>query len=397
MSRFDEIKIDDISQEDAKELIDFRRHFHQNPEPSLKEYKTAQKIKELLKSWDIPFETVGETGVLGTIQGKKGKGKTIFLRADIDALDMRDRKEVAYCSQVEGLHHACGHDGHTASLLTAAKILKSKENEFGGTIKLAFQQAEEIGAGARQFVSAGHLKDVDMAFGIHLSSEHPTGTVVPVAGARYASCDIFKIHIKGESSHAAKPHLGRDALLAASHVVVALQSIVSRTVDPIESAVLSIGVLQAGTRYNVVANDAYIEGTVRALSKETRERILHQVEEIANLVAKTHLCETEFSNYSAANILFNNPKATAFAGEVAEKIVGKDNIKIDVPPTLGAEDFADYTEAVDATFLLVGTKDTDNPATHYPHHHELFDIDERGLIVSAQLHIKVALEFLNGN
>ena len=384
-----------LSSEDIEELIALRRYFHQHPEPSLKEFNTSKKIKELLERWKIPYVTVGDTGVLGTITGKKGAGRTILLRADMDALEMKDRKEVSYCSSVEGLHHACGHDGHTAALLAAAKLLKLRENDFAGTIRLAFQQAEEIGAGARLFVRDGHLKDVDLAFGIHLSSEYPTGSIVLAEGSRYASCDIFKLHIRGESSHAAKPHQGKDALLAASHIVVALQSVIARSVDPIDSAVLSIGVLNAGTRYNVVANDAYLEGTVRALKKETRRQILSQVEEIAKLTAAVHHCTTEFSNYSAANILYNHHEATRFAIGVAERLVGEEYVITEAPPTLGAEDFADYGEETEATFALVGTRNLQDPATHYPHHHELFDIDEEGLIVAAELHTQIALDFLS--
>ncbi len=397
MSELNRVK---LSKEDVQELIANRRYFHQHPEPSLREYNTSKKIKELLELWQIPYVSVGETGVLGTIQGKKDatkdvkSSKTILLRADIDALEMKDRKDVPYCSTIDGMHHACGHDGHTASLLAAAKYLKSHENDFSGTIKLAFQQAEEIGAGARLFVQGGHLEDVDLAFGIHLSSEYPTGKIILAEGSRYASCDIFKLHIEGESSHAAKPHQGRDALLAASHVVVALQSVVARCVDPIDSAVLSIGVLNAGTRYNVVANDAYIEGTVRALQKETRVQILSQVEEIAKLTSAVHRCTSEFSDYSAANILINQKEATDFAVKVAKNLVGDENVITSAPPTLGAEDFADYGEVTAATFALVGTRNLDNDSTHYPHHHELFDIDEEGLVVAAELHAQIALDFL---
>lgn len=386
--------IEYLTKEDVQELIALRRHFHQHPEPSLKEYQTSQKVAQLLKNWGIDYQKVGETGILATLKGKKEGNRCILLRADMDALEMDDLKKVPYASTVNGLHHACGHDGHTAALLIAAKILKQREDQFGGTILFAFQPAEEIGAGARLFVQAGHLESVDQVFGIHLNSEYPTGTVVLAEGARYASCDIFKIHIRGEASHAAKPHLGRDALLAASSMVVALQSIVSRHIDPLEPAVLSIGVLQAGTRYNVVASNAFIEGTVRALSKDTREKMLSLVQSIAKDIANNHQCSIEFSNYAAANVLFNHSEATKRAQKSARSVVGDQYVITQSPPTLGAEDFADFLEEVQGCFAYVGTRNPNNPDTHYPHHHELFDIDEGGLVVAASLHIQVALDFL---
>ncbi|MDO5096285.1 MAG: amidohydrolase [Peptostreptococcaceae bacterium] len=389
---FEKIKLEDITESDAKEIVELRRYFHQHPEPSLKEYNTSKKIKSLLDEWGIEYQSVGETSVLGIIHGNRVGNKTILLRADMDALEMKDRKDVPYRSTKEGLHHACGHDGHTAALLVAAKILKQKQNEFGGTVKFAFQQAEEIGAGARQFVDSGHLGDVDMVFGIHLNSEYPTGSIVLASGARYASCDIFKIHVQGESAYAAKPHLAKDALLSAGHIVVALQSIVSRNIDPLEPAVISIGVLHAGTRYNVIANDAYIEGTIRALSRESRQKMLSLVEEIARHTARVQNTDIEFSNYPAANVLINDEKATIFAQQVAKQIVGE--VIEHAPATLGAEDFADFLERVPGTFAYVGTRNLQDSSTHYPHHHELFDIDERGLHVAAQLHIKIALDFL---
>ncbi len=384
-----------ISEKDFEELVELRRYFHRHPEPSLKEYNTSAKIKEFLTLHDIEHIPVGETGVLGVIRGKGApSGKTVLLRADMDALEMKDRKSVCYASEVDGLHHACGHDGHTASLLIAAKLLKQQEHAFGGTIKLAFQQAEEIGAGARQFVQAGHLADVDFVFGIHFSAEYAVGKIDAVPGPRNASCDIFKIHVQGEASHAGRPHLGRDALLAASSIVVALQRIVSRTVDPLDPAVVGVGILNAGSRYNVVANDAYLEGTVRALTNETREHLLRSVESIASLTAQAHNTEIRFSNYAAADPLINHEEATYFVQQVAGRIVGDQNVLKNAKPSMWSEDFADFLEVTDGSFAYVGSKDPENPGTHYPAHHELFDLDERALAIAVQLHLDVALAFL---
>ena len=251
------------------EIIHWRRHLHQYPEASLKEYETQKYIQGKLKEFGIDFVSVGETGTLGTIKGGN-EGKTILLRADIDALELADATNKGYTSKNDGLNHACGHDGHTASLLGVAKVLIKHQAELTGTILLAFQQAEEIGAGARQFVEGGFVEGVDQVFGIHLDSSTPVGKLVATPGPTNASCDIFKIKVHGKSGHAARPDLGRDALLAAASIIVELQKIVAREVNPLDSAVVAVGVLNAGTRYNIVANQGSLEGTVRTFSHETR-------------------------------------------------------------------------------------------------------------------------------
>ena len=223
-------------------LTDLRRHFHAHPEVSLKEYETCKKIEAELDSMGIPHKRIGETGVYGWIDGKKaGDGVTVALRADIDALAMEDLKEVPYHSQNAGVCHACGHDAHTATLLTAAKILKAKENEFSGQVRLFFQQAEEIGQGARQFVQAGLLEGVTRVFGAHVTSHLDSGKISLTAGPQNASCDYFKIQIHGKGAHVSTPQLGVDALYIASQIVVQLQTIVSRNTDPLETVVVGVG------------------------------------------------------------------------------------------------------------------------------------------------------------
>lgn len=382
-------------QQGANDVIALRRYFHQHPEPSLKEYETIKRIKEELDKLDIPYESVGETGALGTIQGGKGPGKTILLRADIDALELEDAKNKPYKSLKPGLHHACGHDGHTSALLGAAKILKNHQDEFFGTIKLAFQQAEEIGAGARQFVRGGYVEDVDQVFGIHVSSSTPVGKVEITSGATNASCDIFKIKVRGESSHVGRPHLGKDALLAAAAITVELQSIVARELDPLDQAVVAVGVLNAGTRYNIVANEATLEGTVRTFSHETRQFVLEAVERIAHDIAKAHRTTIEFENYDAAAPLINDPIAAKRAERVATDIVGAENIITTAPKSMGADDFADFLAAAQGIYAFVGTRNPYDPDTWYGHHHENFDIDEHGLAIATEFHVVYALDFLN--
>ncbi|MEI5994980.1 amidohydrolase [Candidatus Enterococcus mansonii] len=380
----------------AENVITLRRHFHQYPEASLKEFKTIQKIKEELQQLDIPFEEVGETGVLATVEGSKGSGKTIVLRADIDALELEDATGKSYQSKHPGLNHACGHDGHAAALLGAAKVLKNHRDEFAGTVKLAFQPAEEIGAGACQFVNGGFLEDVDQVFGIHLDSNVPVGKLVATKGATNASCDIFKIEVEGLSSHVAQPNVGRDAVLAAASIVVELQKIAAREVSPLDPVVVGIGVLDAGTRYNIVANHARIEGTVRAFSHETRAFVLKRVEEISEQIAQAHRTKiASFEIHDAAGPLINEDNATALAQKVAAEIVGSENVVTDYTKSLGADDFAQFLLKAPGVYGRVGTRNLDNPDTQYGHHHEKFDIDEAGLALATEFHVKYALTYLN--
>ncbi|MGK0552379.1 amidohydrolase [Enterococcus faecalis] len=383
-------------QQESEYIIALRRHFHQYPEASLQEFDTIKRIKQELDQLGISYEPVGATGVLGTIQGNGQPGKTLLLRADIDALELADETSTSYQSKHPGLNHACGHDGHAAALLGAAKILNNYQGAFAGTIKLAFQPAEEIGAGARQFVEGGYVKDVDQVFGLHLDSSVTLGQLVATKGATNASCDIFTLEIKGKSSHVAQPHQGRDAVLAAASIVVELQKIAAREVSPLEPVVVGIGVLQAGTRYNIVANHARIEGTVRAFSHETRAFVLQRLQDIATETAQAHRTELSLCEiYAAANPLINNVQATVRAQQVAAEIVGAENVVTDNPPSLGADDFADFLAVAPGVYGRVGTRNPENSMTHYGHHHEKFDIDEAALTLATEYHIRYALSYLN--
>lgn len=385
------LKADIIQEKDY--LIELRRWFHQHPEPSLKEYQTAIKIEEELDRYQIPHQRIGETGVYAWIKGKKGNGKCIALRADIDALAMDDLKEVEYHSKNEGFAHACGHDGHTATLLVAAKILKSKENEFAGEIRLFFQQAEEIGQGARQFVSAGLLEDVSRVYGAHVSSAIEVGNISLTPGPVNASCDYFKIEITGKGAHVSTPQKGIDALYIASQLVVSLQSIIARNIDPIDSALVGIGTLKAGTQYNIVAENAEIEGTIRCFSKETRAYIYKRVEEIASHTAQMYGAKAKLEFKQFADPLINDKDVIEELKFVAQDIVGNDHI-IQQEKMLQADDFADYLAKVKGAYAFIGSKNINQPNTCVAHHHGLFDMDEKALLISLQLYIDYTLNYL---
>lgn len=377
-------------------LTDLRRHFHAHPEVSLKEYETCKKIEAELDSMGIPHKRIGETGVYGWIDGKKaGDGVTVALRADIDALAMDDLKEVPYHSQNAGVCHACGHDAHTATLLTAAKILKTKENEFSGQVRLFFQQAEEIGQGARQFVQAGLLEGVTRVFGAHVTSHLDSGKISLTAGPQNASCDYFKIQIHGKGAHVSTPQLGVDALYIASQIVVQLQTIVSRNTDPLETVVVGVGKLQAGTQYNIVAEHAVLEGTTRSFLPEVRKFTNDRVVRIAKETAALYGAEAEVEFLDFAAPLVNDAKAVEEVTAVTAEFLPKEDIISDFQKALGADDFADYLAVTRGMYAFVGTRNSKDPHTAVAHHHGLFDVDEEALLISCNVYVDYALWVLN--
>lgn len=379
---------------EQKQLLALRRYFHAHPEPSLKEYETAKKIEQELDAYGIYHERVGETGVYASIQGAKGKGKVIALRADMDALAMDDLKDVSYCSKNKGCAHACGHDAHTAVLLVAAKILKEKQAEFAGEVRFFFQQAEEIGQGARQFVNKGLLDGVDRVYGAHVCSGIDVGYVSLTPGPMNASCDYFKIKIKGKGAHVSTPQMGIDALYIASSIVVNLQSIVARNVAPMDSAIVGVGVLQAGTQYNIVAEDAVLEGTTRAFSTETRKLINEKVKQIAQQTAAMYGAQAEISFQDFAAPLINDAQVAGEVGVVASDIIGSEHIITNQTKMLQADDFADYLARVKGVYAFIGSRNQNNPNTGMAHHHGLFDIDEDALLISLHLFVDYTLSFL---
>lgn len=377
-------------------LTDLRRHFHAHPEVSLQEYETCKKIEGELDSMGIPHKRIGETGVYGWIDGKKaGDGVTIALRADIDALAMEDLKEVPYHSQNAGVCHACGHDAHTATLLTAAKILKAKENEFSGQVRLFFQQAEEIGQGARQFVQAGLLDGVTRVFGAHVTSHLDSGKISLTAGPQNASCDYFKIQIHGKGAHVSTPQLGVDALYIASQIVVQLQTIVSRNTDPLETVVVGVGKLQAGTQYNIVAEHAVLEGTTRSFLPEVRKFTNDRVVRIAKETAALYGAEAEVEFLDFAAPLVNDAKAVEEVTAVTAEFLPREDIISDFQKALGADDFADYLAVTRGMYAFVGTRNSKDPHTAVAHHHGLFDVDEEALLISCNVYVDYALWVLN--
>lgn len=375
-------------------ITSLRRYFHKHPEESLKEYNTAKKIEEELDKLNIPHKRVGTTGVLGIIKGKNESNRILAIRADIDALKVPDSKDVEYKSQSNGYNHACGHDGHTASLLGTAKILKEKEKELNGEVRLIFQQAEEVGQGAKVFIKEGYLDGVEEILGAHVASHLEVGKVSVTSGPISASCDYFKITVKGKGGHVSAPHLSTDALYIASQIVVNLQSIVSRQTDPVDTVVVGVGLIRGGTTYNTVAEEIVLEGTTRSFTFESREKTNKSVEKIAKSIGEIYGAEVivEFIDY--ASPLINDEKVSEEVAVIASDIVGKENVITNSPKRLGADDFAEFLIEVPGSYIHVGTKNLKNANTSVAHHNDLFDIDEEGLLVITNIEVEYILNKL---
>lgn len=369
-------------------LIQLRRHFHKHPEVSLKEYHTAEKIEKELDEFGIPHERVGETGVTAVLThiSDAATAKKIVLRADIDALPIAEKNQTEYKSENPGVMHACGHDAHTASLLGAAKILKAQEEVINGTVTFLFQQAEEIGGGAKQFIKAGCLKDADRVFGIHMQPGLPVGTVSVKAGECNASVDYFKITVHGKSAHVSTPHLGVDALYIASQIVVSVQSIIARGLNPLEDGVVGIGKLSAGNNYNIVANEAVLEGTTRAFNETTRAFLNQRVREIAEATAKMYGASVEFVFQDYTSPLVNNKEAAAEVEKLGVELLGRDKVLTNQPKYMLGDDFAEYLKEVKGQFLFVGSNG--GAKTSYPLHHEQFDLDEDAVLIATEFYVE---------
>lgn len=387
------MNIKEIGKKYKDYVIQMRRELHMNPESSWEEFRTSQRVKEELDKMGIPYISVAGTGVLATIEGKE-KGKTVALRADMDALEVTETNDVPYKSQNPGKMHACGHDGHTAMLLGAAKIFSEIKDELKGTVKLIFQPAEEVAAGAKKMIAESDFMDtVDSVFGIHLWSGVPVGKVSVESGPRMASADLFKIKVTGKAGHGSMPHQTVDSVVVASAIVMNLQSMVSREFSPLESVVVSVGSLHSGTRFNVIAGDAVLDGTTRCFNPEIRAELPGIIERIAKHTAAAYKAEATLEYTNGTPPTINDEDCSKTATESVEKILGKEGVQL-MEKTTGGEDFAFFLEKAPGAIAFVGVRNEDIGAC-YAHHHDKFNIDEDGLEVGTALYVQYAVDFLN--
>lgn len=350
-----------------------------NPELSFQEENTSKFIADYLTQLDIPITTsVGGYGLYGKISGSNN-GPTVLLRADFDALPINDQKDVPYRSQVQGVMHACGHDGHTAMLLITAKILKKYESEINGNVILCFQHAEEVlPGGAKSMIEAGILEGVDFVFGTHSSSSIETGDVGFITGPSYGNADALKITIQGKGGHGATPHVTHDSIIAASHLISQFQTIVSRSVDPIETGVVTIGEFKGGDAFNVIADQVKLTGTVRTYKEEIKDVIIQRLNDISEGIEKSFNVKINLEYTHGYPALVNSEKETLWLKNIAKNIPSINNV-VTTAPSLGGEDFAYFLKERPGCYFNTGVKNTALQAD-FPHHHPKFDMDENGLL-----------------
>lgn len=370
------------------DMVKWRRHLHQHPELSFQEYETSRMVAELLQSWGLEVRQSGTgTGIAATLKGSL-PGRTIALRADFDALPITDEKDCEYASRVPGVMHACGHDAHTAELLAVARYYSLHREETAGTRVFLFQPAEEmLPGGAADMIQDGALDGVDAIFGVHLWSTAPYGTIATRPGACMASPDEFDIEIIGKGGHAGMPHQAADAIVTGSAVVQALQTVVSRNVNPLDSAVLSVGYFQAGAAKNVIADRCKLGGTIRSFTPEVRKRMRSRLEEIVDHVCKMHGTEYKMQFTEGYPALVNDEAEARRVLTVAARALPECR-SYECDPVMAGEDFAYYLREKPGCFIFVGAGREDG--TSAPHHHPLFDIDERAMLVAARLLVAVA-------
>lgn len=376
----------------AQWVIEQRRYLHQHPEVSYEEKETRDYIENQLKTLGIETYTLTGKDVIGVIKGAHA-GKTIGIRADIDALPIHEETNLPFASKNAGIMHACGHDGHMAILLGIANYLVNHRDAIHGTILLIFQHAEEeIPGGATELVSANLLENVDAIFGYHLWQPLESGLIGIREGAAMAGADRFSFTILGKGGHGSMPDETIDPTLVISHVITQLHTIISRSLPPKEQAVLSVGTLNSGTTYNVIPDTASASGTVRFFDRDTSKFIRKRVETIIKGVCESFGAEFEIVYEHGDPPLLNDKHLTAFMRKTATNLFGEEKI-VDIEPILGSEDFAYYSVEIPASYTFIGIGD---PAHPYGHHHPKFDIDEDMLPVGVELFINSLIDYLQG-
>ena len=377
-------------------IIEMRRHFHQNPELSLEEFETTKKIVNELEKMGIEVSTFkdGLTGCVGTIKGAK-EGKTLLLRADIDALSVHEKTNLEFASRVDGKMHACGHDCHAAMLLGVAKILSEMKDKFSGNIKLFFQAAEEIGLGAKLSIEQGVMDNVDACYGVHVTPRFESPKINMQYGERMAATDVFKLTVEGTSSHGSSPHLGHDAIVTSAAIITALQTIVSRINNPLKPAVVTIGTIKGGQRFNIIANEVIMEGNVRTFDEIFRKEIETHIREIAESVAKAHSCTAKLEYRYGTGVVLNKDKNLVdIAQNAVKKLYGEDSL-VEMEKITGGEDFSLLMEKAPGIFGYIGTRNPRVPGSEKINHHECFTVDEDALIRGTAVAVQFALDYLN--
>ena len=387
------MNIDETIETLLPEIIRLRHELHQHPEIRFEEHWTASRISAFLEEAGVPFKSgfAGGTGIVATLQGRPGK--TLVLRADIDALELQETSGLPYASEIPNRMHACGHDGHMACLCGAAKALARHKDQLNGTVRFVFQPAEELGAGGRRMVEEGVLDGADAAFALHVWPALPVGRIGVKDGTIMASADWFCINIQGRGCHGAHPDTGIDPVIVAAHITTALQTIVSRELAPTDPGVVTVGRIQAGVASNIISESAVMEGTFRALTPKVRDAIAQAIERIAlNTAAAFRASASIRFGDDCYAPLINDPAMTAFARNVISKTFGANAIVEVDTPSMGAEDFAFYLQRVPGAMLWLGNASAEgvSPMIHNPQ----FDFNDNAIPVAIRLWVSLATQFL---
>ncbi|HHW04057.1 MAG TPA: amidohydrolase [Thermoanaerobacterales bacterium] len=383
------------AREMQNKLTGLRRHFHQNPEVSGKEFETAKFIICKLKELGLEvIENVGKPlpGVIGILRGNN-RGKTVALRADMDALAVREQNDVPYRSKFDGIMHACGHDAHMAILLGAAELLSKHKNELMGNVKFIFQPSEEIYGGALPMIKDGALENVDAIFGLHVDPAYQVGEIGICYGETLAASDRIIFKVKGKSSHGADPHEGIDAIVIAAHIIVALQSLITRQKDPSAPAVLSFGIIQGGNQPNAIAEEVLVRGILRTLNPALREKLNVGIEKIVRGISESFDANCEFMREKSYDSLINDNEKVNFLKEVASEIIGSNNVKHLEKPRMIVEDFAYYLQRVPGAYFFLGCGNKKKGIIQ-PLHNSKFNIDEDSLQIGVALETALAIKIL---
>lgn len=383
-----------LVEEVAPEAVALRRDLHMHPELGFEEVRTSGIVADRLRELGLEVRTgIGRTGVVGVLDTGR-PGRTVLARADMDALPVHEQRDSPYRSTVDGKMHACGHDGHTAVLLAVAEILVRRSDRLHGKVLFVFQPAEEIVAGAAAMLEDGVLQGVrvDAAIGLHLSSNHRTGTVAVSPGPSMAATDSFLVRLSGRGGHAGFPHQTVDTVVLAAHAITGLQTLVSRETSPLDQAVISVASVNGGNSHNVLPDSVELKGTMRTFTDAVRERLRQRLPEFLSGLAGTFGGASELKWVSGAPALINDPEKTATFREVAAATVGADNV-LDLEPVMGAEDMSLWLRAAPGTFFWVGARNESIKADK-PHHHPEFDIDEAAIPLAITLLARGVERFL---
>jgi amidohydrolase len=380
---------------DVEEMVATRRDLHAHPELAFEEQRTSAMVAEKLRAIGLePRTGVGRTGVLATVKGARA-GKTVLLRADMDALPIQEENQIPYRSQTPGKMHACGHDCHTSVLLGIARRLARERESLRGSVKLCFQPAEETGGGAEAMIQDGALDSPrpDAAFGIHVWQDLDLGQIGITAGPMMAAVDEFAVTVTGKGAHAAMPHLGVDPVVCLSHIVTALQTIASRGVSPLESVVVSVTQLKAGSAFNIIPESAWLNGTVRVFEETVWAGLPERFERIVRGVCDALGCRAEIRYTRCNRPTVNDLGMAAVARAAAVDVVGDANI-VEGIRTMGGEDFSAFLKRVPGCFIAVGSRNRERGLT-WDHHHPRFDVDEASLEIGAEVLLRAARRFLD--